>query len=115
MGAHNDQIDLPRLGSLHNGVIRAPLDQDHRAGEPCRRDACEVGLQAAGELGSSSCMKASGAARALSQSWVSEVKSENRVSQNQELTRLNFPVFGRLRQSRNGGIVYNCEQLPPRP
>ena len=36
---------------------------------------------------------------ALSQSWVLEVKSENRISENQWLASFNFPVFGSLRQS----------------
>src|SRR5215472_3249397 len=36
---------------------------------------------------------------ALSQSWLLEAKSENRLSENQPLTSLNFPVFGDLRQS----------------
>src|SRR5438105_57959 len=38
--------------------------------------------------------------RALSQSCLFEAKPENRISENQELARLNFPVFGNLRQSR---------------
>src|SRR5215471_13628765 len=37
---------------------------------------------------------------ALSQSWVLEVKSENRISENQWLASFNFPVFGSLRQNR---------------
>ena len=36
---------------------------------------------------------------ALSQSCLLETKSRNGVLQNQELARLNFPVFGDLRQS----------------
>src|SRR5215831_7565018 len=36
---------------------------------------------------------------ALSQSWLLEAKSENRLSENQLLASLNFPVFGDLRQS----------------
>ena len=40
--------------------------------------------------------------QALSQSWLSEAKSENRLSENQPLASLNFPVFGDLRQSRHG-------------
>src|SRR5262252_2349933 len=36
---------------------------------------------------------------ALSQSWVLEVQSENRISENQWLASFNFPVFGSLRQS----------------
>src|SRR6516165_1538684 len=36
---------------------------------------------------------------ALSQSWLLEAKSENRLSENQPLASLNFPVFGDLRQS----------------
>src|SRR5262249_46513029 len=35
----------------------------------------------------------------MSQSWVLEVKSENRISENQWLASFNFPVFGSLRQS----------------
>src|SRR5262249_6627586 len=34
---------------------------------------------------------------ALSQSCLFEAKSENRISENQWLARLNFPVFGNLR------------------
>jgi hypothetical protein len=37
--------------------------------------------------------------RALSQSWLLEAKSESRLSENQLLASLNFPVFGNLRQS----------------
>src|SRR5215475_6293067 len=40
-----------------------------------------------------------GSKLALSQSWVLEVKSENRISENQWLASFNFPVFGSLRQS----------------
>jgi hypothetical protein len=36
---------------------------------------------------------------ALSQSWLLEAKSESRLSENQLLASLNFPVFGNLRQS----------------
>jgi hypothetical protein len=36
---------------------------------------------------------------ALSQSCLFEAESENRISENQWLARLNFPVFGNLRQS----------------
>src|SRR5262244_1927594 len=38
--------------------------------------------------------------QALSQSWLLEAKSANRLSENQLLASLNFPVFGDLRQSR---------------
>ena len=40
-----------------------------------------------------------GHGRALSQSWLLEAKSENRLLENQSLASLNFPVFGDLRQS----------------
>src|SRR5262249_23090384 len=43
----------------------------------------------------------SGQFLALSQSCLFEAKSENRISENQWLARLNFPVFGNLRQSQN--------------
>ena len=39
---------------------------------------------------------------ALSQSCLLEAKSENGVLKNQQLVRINFPVFGDLRQSRIG-------------
>ena len=42
---------------------------------------------------------------ALSQSCLCEAKSEHRISDNQWLARLNFPVFGNLRQSRLGYIL----------
>jgi len=35
----------------------------------------------------------------LSQSCLFEAKSENRLSENQWVVRLNFPVFGNLRQN----------------
>ena len=43
---------------------------------------------------------ATGLYPALSQSCLFEAKSENRISENQWFARLNFPVFGNLRQSR---------------
>src|SRR5215471_12580866 len=49
----------------------------------------------------------SGIHAALSQSWVLEGKSENRISENQWLASVNFPVFGSLRQSRNAYILLN--------
>src|SRR5215471_11437779 len=49
---------------------------------------------------------------ALSQSWVLEVKSENRISENQWLASFNFPVFGSLRQSpRNCAALFVTHDL----
>jgi hypothetical protein len=45
-------------------------------------------------------MSVGGNKKALSQSWLLEAKSKNRVSEIQGLASLNFPVFGDLRQSR---------------
>ena len=45
------------------------------------------------------CCVTGAARRALSQSCLSEAKSENGVSENQWLASFNFPVFGDLRQS----------------
>ena len=43
--------------------------------------------------------------RALSQSCLFEAESENRISENQWLARLNFPVFGNLRQSHRDSLL----------